>query len=158
MQPYRAVAFKLWFVSALARELIENTDAVTEPNLGPLTHHAAKPIYWHWVVVKYSIYCRHQARRTGSSCSKDPNSLMAFREGFLKATFGVRAAGCMTVFWLVGSEVTGWCFRSLNHQPSGSNQSGVCVLAPSSTGRGLSFCRTTQRYVLDCYVYSLRRN
>ena len=26
----------------------------------------------------------------GSSCSKDPNSPMTFREGFLKVTFGVR--------------------------------------------------------------------
>ena len=33
---------------------------------------------------KYIIYCRHQARRTGSSSSKDLNSLMAFREGVLK--------------------------------------------------------------------------
>lgn len=45
MQPYRAVAIKLWCVLELARELIEDTDAVTEPNFGPLTHHAAKPIY-----------------------------------------------------------------------------------------------------------------
>ena len=29
-------------------------------------------------------------------------------------------------FLLIGwGEVTGWCFRNLNHQPSGSNQSGV---------------------------------
>ena len=28
---------------------------------------------------KHSIYCRCQARRTGSTYSKDPNSLMAFR-------------------------------------------------------------------------------
>ena len=40
---------------------------------------------------KYSIYCRHQARRMGSSCSKDLNSMMAFREGFLKT---VEGEGC----------------------------------------------------------------
>ena len=34
---------------------------------------------------KYSVYCRCQARRTGSSCSKDLNSPKAFREGVLKA-------------------------------------------------------------------------
>ena len=48
---------------------------------------------------------------------------MGFREEFLKATFGVRAAGCMTFFWLVGSEVAEWCFRNLSHQLS--DQSGV---------------------------------
>ena len=36
-----------------------------------------------------------------------------------------RAAGYMTFFWLVGGEVTGWNSRNANHQPSGSNQSGV---------------------------------
>ena len=39
-----------------------------------------------------------QARRTGGSCSKDPNSLIVFREEFLKATFGVRGVGCVTFF------------------------------------------------------------
>ena len=34
---------------------------------------------------KNSIYCRCQARRRGSSGSKDPNSLMPFWEGILKA-------------------------------------------------------------------------
>ena len=33
---------------------------------------------------KYSVYYRCQARRMGSSCSKDPNSPVAFREGVLK--------------------------------------------------------------------------
>ena len=47
---------------------------------------------------KYSIYCRHQAKSIGSSCSKVPNSPMAFREGLLKATFGMRGGGSMTFF------------------------------------------------------------
>ena len=42
-----------------------------------------------------------------------------------------RVAGCVisswTFFWLVGGEVIG----SQHHQPSGSNQSGVCVLVVS---------------------------
>lgn len=38
---------------------------------------------------KYSIYCRQQTG-TGSLGSKGLNSLMAVREGYLKATFGVR--------------------------------------------------------------------
>jgi len=34
----------------------------------------------------------------GGSYSKNPNSPMTFKEGFLKATFGVRAAVYMTLF------------------------------------------------------------
>ena len=64
----------------------------------------------------------------GGSCSKESNSLMAFREGFLKATFGVRVAGCMTFFQVVCGEVIGWCYRNLNHQPSDSSHSGVSIL------------------------------
>ena len=87
------------------------------------------------------VYCEGQARRTSSSYSEDPNFSMAFRDEFLKATFGVKVAGCMTFFWLVGGEVTGWCFRNLNHQP-GSDQSGVYKLglnmkSPSSTWVGV---------------------
>lgn len=43
---------------------------------------------------------------------------------FLKVTFGVSVAGSMT-FQLVGGEATGWCFMSLDLQPSGSNQLGL---------------------------------
>lgn len=35
-----------------------------------------------------------QARRMGSSCSKDLNSLMTCREGFLKVTFGIGIVAC----------------------------------------------------------------
>ena len=38
---------------------------------------------------------------------------------------------CGTVFWLVGGEVTGQCFRNLTHEPFGSNQSGIHVLEHS---------------------------
>ena len=54
-----------------------------------------------------------QARRMGGSCSKNPNSLMGFGEKFLEAKLGVRAAGCVAFFWLVGGEVTGRCSRDL---------------------------------------------
>ena len=38
----------------------------------------------------------------GSSCSKDLNSQMVFRGGFLKATFGVRvAAHRLSADWFV---------------------------------------------------------
>ena len=62
---------------------------------------------------------------------KRPKLPMAFREGFLKATFGVRVAGYTTFFRLVGGEVTGWCFRNLNHQPPSSSQSGFYMLVVS---------------------------
>ena len=87
---------------------------------------------------------------------KDQNSPMAFREEFLKAPFGVRAAEGMTFFWLVGDEVTGWCFRNLSHQPSGSNPSRVHMFVFSilHLGWGPIFCRAIQRYALDCYIYT----
>lgn len=61
------------------------------------------------------------ARRTGSWCSKDTNSPMAFRKGFLKAILGVRVTAHRFFFWLVGAEITGWYFGDCNHQPSCSN-------------------------------------
>jgi len=105
---------------------------------------------------KYSVYCRHQARRTSSSSSNDLNALMAFREGFLKTTLRVRVVACG--LRLVGGEATGWCFRNLNHQLLKFQSVWrlvlvVSTLSPSSTwvGGGLSFCTTAQRYVSDCY-------
>ena len=45
---------------------------------------------------------QQQARRMGSSCSKDPNSLTAFSEGFLEATLDVRVAACrLSSDWLM---------------------------------------------------------
>ena len=73
---------------------------VTELNLGLLTCHTAKPIYWHWLVVKENpmLVCKHQARSAIGLCSRDPNSSVALREGFLKAASGVRASTCVTFF------------------------------------------------------------
>ena len=83
---------------------------------------------------------------------------------FLKVTFGVSVAGSMT-FRLVGGEATGWCFLSLDLQPSGSNQSGlrsggqlVVTILPRGRGRCPSSCRTTQGFVSVCSVYPWRRN
>ena len=71
------------------------------------------------------------ARRTGSSCAKVPDSLMAFREGFLKATFGVRMTGSMTfeIGWWWGNRVV----VQESQSASGSNQSGVHILVLSLT-------------------------
>ena len=109
--------------------------SVTKPNLVPLTHRTAKPIYWHWFVVKESLVliCRAPSKENSGLCSKtQTRDRWLSGNGFnLKATFGVRAAGCMTFFGLVGGEVTRWCFQNLNHQPPGSNHSGVCILVLS---------------------------
>lgn len=80
-----------------------------------------------------------------------------FQRRILKATFGVRAA--RTVFWLVGHEIMGWCFRSFNHQPLvPASLRSICFCACGQHGKCLSFCRITQRYSSDSYVYPLRRN
>lgn len=92
-------------------------------NLGSTCPSCSKDNLLTLVVVKESkvLIARHQAKTKDSSCSKDQNSLMAFREVFLKATLGVWVSGCLisswTLFWLVGGEVTGWSFKNLNHQP-----------------------------------------
>ena len=97
-------------------------DSVVKPKFLCLAHSEAKQTEMSEFGAKKGLL-QGQARRTGGSYLKDLNSLMGFREEFLKATFGVRAAGCMTFFWLVGSEVAEWCFRNLSHQLS--DQSGV---------------------------------
>ena len=46
-----------------------------------------------------SLFSVHQARRMGSSRSNNPNSQMAFKGEFSKATFGVRVAACVIRSW-----------------------------------------------------------
>ena len=84
------------------------------------------------------VYCRAKQGERGGSCSKDLKSLTVFREEFLKAEFGVRAAGCGTFFWLVGDEVTRWCSRTCA-------QLEVTIL---HLGGSLSSCRRIQIYVV----------
>ena len=65
---------------------------------------------------------------------------VGFREeGFIGKIWGESCRVCNPP--LVCGKVTGWCSRNLNHQPSGSNQFGVHLLAlslklPSSTWVG----------------------
>ena len=48
-----------------------------------------KPIYWHWVLPRQSVFIEgHQARSPGSWCWKGQKSLMAFREKLLKTGWG----------------------------------------------------------------------
>ena len=84
----------------------------------------------------------------------------------LKSVLG-KFIGCLislwVFFWLVAGEITGWCFRNLHHQPSGSSQSGSsacgqCVVTILHWMGALHFCSTTQRQTSDCYPYHFRQN
>lgn len=87
----------------------------------------------------------------GSSWWKEPNSSMAFMEGFFKATLGWGLQG-KWLFSLVDGEVMGWCLRILivNSRSAHSHW--------PLPGMGLSSCRVTQKYMSDCCVYPLRGN
>ena len=74
----------------------------------------------------YSIYCRHQVRRIGSTCSKDPNPMMALKEGALKAVWGRGLQDAQFLDRLASR----WIFK--HHQPFGFNQCWVYVLEVSS--------------------------
>ena len=96
------------------------------------------PLLLNWTLVglpstqqSESTYTRVWWRKVSADCraeqgewspySQDPNFLMAFREGFLKMVFVLRAAEVMAFFgWLVSCEAIGWCFENLSHQSSGS--------------------------------------
>ena len=137
---------------------------VTELNLSPLTWCTAKPISKHWIVMKERtvVIARNptwdKPRRMGSSCSKDLNSSMAFRERLLKAKWGRGSQGA----WLVCGQSSQWLVvrycGSQHHQPSVSNRSRVYVLMVSmklisSTWWGFSICKTTHGYGQDI-IYS----
>ena len=93
---------------------------------------AVKPIYWHQVVVKEctAFVAGCQAKRMSSSCSKDLNSPMTFRQEVLKAEWG-RVLQCAwsacTQFW--DWLASRWSFK--HHQPSSFNQSRAHVLLVS---------------------------
>lgn len=72
---------------------------------GLLAHCKAKQIYCYRVAVKESTAFTVRPNKNGQLSSKDPNSPIAFRDGFLKAAFVVRASRCMILFGLVGGEV-----------------------------------------------------
>ena len=91
--------------------------------------HAARPIYWHWIVVKENTaFISGPSKENEQHILKDPIPLA---EGF-NDSVRERAAECLiglyTVLWLVVDEVIGWCFRNLSHQPSGSNSYWIYVL------------------------------
>ena len=81
-----------------------------------------------------------QARRKGDSCSDIPDSPVVFRKKFLKAKFGVRAAECVTFFWLVDGEVTGWCSSNLVLSLKLPSSTWVGALIPEEELKGIVMC------------------
>ena len=134
---------------------------ITELNLGLLVCCAAKLVYWPWVVVEEStaFIAGCQARRMGSSSSKDLNSMMDFRGKNWKVLDQLT-----DLLGWAGNEVTEWCYQNLTlpvrpawglHACAGS----VCSLHPPvGLGRGLSFYRAAQRHALYYRLYPFRRN
>ena len=94
---------------------------------------AAKLIYWYLVGVKEitAFIAGCQARRTGSSCNKDPTSWWLSGKGIVQATLEVSQGLTWSAHGhssLVGDEMLKWWFKNLNHHPPDSSQSGVCLL------------------------------
>ena len=60
---------------------------------------------------------------------------------------------------LTAGKVTGWCFRNLNHQPSGSKVGSTCFAQAEVTilylGGSLNSYRRTQRCVSNRYIHIL---
>ena len=87
--------------------------------------------YWHQVMVKESTELTADTKQgEGAAHAQKTRTSHGFQGRVFKATLGLGIAGCVisswTFFWLVGGGiVTGWCFRNLNHQAFGSNQSAV---------------------------------
>ena len=109
------------------------------------SHHTVRPNKLKsWSLEQREVYCQVKRGEQSSSCSKCPNSLMILGKSFYnRIWWGGLLLGDLPQ--LVGGELTGWWSRNLNHQSSGSNQSGVHMLVLSLPwGRDLSSCSGTQ--------------
>ena len=100
-----------------------------QPDLYPLKHLQQSDLadtgLW-WRKVQCSLQ-GNQARRTDSSCSKDLNSVMAFRGGVLKAVWGrgpqsVWSAYAQFLDWLA------WRWNLEHHQPFAFSHLGSLFL------------------------------
>ena len=105
------------------------------------------------------VQCLLQGTKQGewAAHAQGTSTLMGFREGILKETFGVRVVACglssgqLVVRW--HSDVSGILLISLLVPTS---LESVCLWSVCSHqaspgwGRGLRFYRTTQRFVSDC--------
>ena len=126
--------------------------------LGLLTHHTVKPVYWHQVVVKAST--AFTAGDKQAVCSKELNFPKAFGEGLLREGLPQRQyfrgglQGAWPFFWLVGSEITDWCFWNLNHPIWGLHACVQQVVTTLHLGRGmcLSSCKNSKIYVRLLWV------
>ena len=97
----------------------------------------------HWCLELRKICCKDLARRAGSSCSNDQNSLDGFQARVFKDN--VRGESLRICDQLMALLI-GWWWGNrvivLESQPSDSNQSGICKLvvsmqSPSSTWIGV---------------------
>ena len=143
--------------------------SVTEANLGPLTYHEAKPIYWYQVVWRKSTsgsQLQGSNQGNGQLMLKRPRLLDGFQGRTFKGNICGEGCSVWTFLWLVGGQVTGWCFWNLNHQPSGSRQSSVyllvvhvvTILHPWSRGWGFLASAENSKICTDRCTYQLRRN
>ena len=118
-------------------------------------------IYLFFVFKENTLFiAKRQARRMGTSCSKDTNSQWFLGKSFKGNIWG-ESCKCMTSFQLFGGEVTGWCFGNLNYQPFGSNQSMLVVSMWSLSFAGSWRVSVSAEYlkgVSGCYMYPFRRN
>ena len=85
----------------------------------------ATTLWWRKI---HSRYCQAKQGEWAAHAQKIRRP-SGFQERFFPQTVvRERVSACLIhswTFWLVGSEVTGWCFGSQHHQPSGPSQSGV---------------------------------
>ena len=94
------------------------------------------------VVKQSAIYIAgHQARRPGSYCLKDPDSLKAFTGRFLSIGLGRRVVGCVVILRTFFWSVRGEAIRNQHYQPSGSNQSRVYEIVGNTWLTSLTWWR-----------------
>ena len=102
---------------------------------------------------KCDIYCRVPSQESRWLMLKKPELPHCFQGSFLKTGWEKGNVSCVIslwkFFWLVDGEV----IQSQHHHPSSSSWSGVYVPVGSiqltSSGRGFSICKTTQRIWLQ---------
>ena len=136
--------------------LLPNQTWVCFPN-GQQSQSTDTRFWWRQVL----CLLQGQARRMGSSGSKDLNSLVASRKGFLKTVWRESVLGYVislsTVLWLVNNEVVGEVTEVsiVNPQVPGSFRGYMFVVImqiASSPGGGFSIFKKIQGYDWGYYL------
>ena len=132
---------------------------------------AVMPIYWPWTVVKESTVfiakylTRDQTRKTGSSCSKDLASPMAFREGLLKVSWGRGSQGTWSTRghssdWLMVENlggISGVNIINIWFQLVWGQHSGVSLKLTSSTWWGFYYLKNNPKIWLRILSLALEK-